>query len=185
MDLNKAIQERHSIRKFTSKKPDWRTILECLDSTRFAPMAGNDCTVKFVFVDDKDKIEKLAEACQQPFVAQAHYVVVVCSVKSRTANAYGEKADMFLRQQAGAAIENFLLRLTEEELATCWIGYFAENQIKRILKIPAKTQVEALFPIGYEFERKHFRKKKIDFEAMMYFDSYGNRRMKRIGKQEV
>ncbi len=185
MELNKVIQERHSTRKFSSKKPDWRTILECIDAVRFAPMAGNDCTVKFIFIDDKEKIEKIAKACQQPFVGEAHYLVAVCSVKTRTISSYGERGEVFVRQQAGAAIQNFLLRLTEEGLATCWIGHFAEEQVKRILKIPAKAQVEAVFPIGYEFERKHFKREKIDLETIMYFDTYGNRRMKRIGKQEV
>jgi len=185
MDLNKAINERHSTRKFTSKKPDWRTILECIDSARFAPMAGNNYTAKFILVDDREKIEKLTEACQQPFVGEAHYIVVVCSIKRGVINAYGEQAETFVRQQAGAAIQNFLLRLTEEGLATCWIGYFAEEQVRRILKIPSKAQVEALFPVGYEFEKKHAKTEKIDLDTIMYFDIYGNKRMKRITKQEV
>ena len=65
MDLNKAIQKRHSARKFSDKKPDWRVIIECVEAARYAPMAGNNCTVKFILVDDEEKIKKISEAAQQ------------------------------------------------------------------------------------------------------------------------
>ena len=55
MELNKAIKKRRSVRKFKDKKPNWRDILECIDSVRYAPMAGNNFTLKFILVDDKDR----------------------------------------------------------------------------------------------------------------------------------
>ena len=91
MNLDKAIESRKSVRKFIQKKPDWRDIIECIDAARHAPMAGNNFTLKFIVVDDKDKIQRLSEASQQSFISQAHYVVVVCSDISRTSNAYEEK----------------------------------------------------------------------------------------------
>src|SRR4030042_33924 len=136
MELNKAIENRHSVRKFSNKKPNWRTIIECIDSARYAPMAGNNYTLKFILVDNEEKIDKIAEATQQQFIAKAKYLVVVCSDSSRTKNAYGEKSEIWCRQQAGAAIQNFLLKIEEAGLATCWVGYFVEEQIKRKIKIP-------------------------------------------------
>ena len=58
MELGKAIQNRHSVRKFSNKKPNWRTIIECIDSARYAPMAGNNYTLKFILVDNEEKIKK-------------------------------------------------------------------------------------------------------------------------------
>jgi len=179
MELDKVIQNRRSVRKFKERKPDWRRIIECIDSARFAPMAGNNYTLKFIVVDDEEKIKKIKESCQQDFIAQAKYVVVVCSNPSRTINEYGEQGKVFCRQQAGAAIQNFLLKITESGLSTCWIGYFVEEQIKKILEIPKDINVEALFPIGYESEKPKIRKMKIELDRILYFNSYGNVHMKK------
>ena len=184
MDLDKAIQNRHSVRKFKDKKPDWRDIIECVDAARYAPTAGDNYTLKFILVDDKEKIQKLADASQQNFISQAQYIVVVCSDTSRTTNAF-EKGEIFCRQQAGAAIQNFLLKIQEKGLATCWIGHFIERLVKEELKIPADIQVEALFPIGYEFEKPRTRRAKIDIDRILYFNKYKNKKMKNPKKLDV
>jgi nitroreductase len=178
MELDKAIQSRHSVRKFSNKKPDWRNIIECIDAARFAPMAGNNFTLKFILVDDKEKIQKIAEACQQNFVSSVDYIVVICSNPSRLKNAYEERGEKFSRQQTGSAIQNFLLKIEEKKLATCWIGYFLEEQIKDILSIPEKIEVEALFPIGYEKEKEYTKRAKIDMDEILFFNKYDEKRMK-------
>jgi nitroreductase len=179
MDLDKAIHNRHSVRKFTNEKPDWRTIIECIDVARYAPMAGNNYTMKFIIVDDEEKIKKIAEASQQRHVGEVKYIVVACSNPSRPANEYGKEGEKFVKQQAGAAIQNFLLKIEESGLATCWVGYFAEGQIKKELKIPDGVNIDAIFPIGYEFDEKIKRKSKIDLDRILYFNSYGNVKMKK------
>ena len=77
MDLNKAIQGRKSVRHFSTKTPNWRDILECIDAARYSPTAGNLFPMRFILVDDEDTIKKLADATQQPFVAEAKYIVVL------------------------------------------------------------------------------------------------------------
>jgi len=185
MELDKAIRSRGSVKKFNSKKPDWRDIIECIDAARFAPMAGGNYSLKFILVDDKESIRDIAEACQQPFVGTAHYVVVACSNPGRTTNAYGKQGENYLRQQAGAAIQNFLLKIEEFGLATCWVGYFVESQVKRTLNIPEETNVEAIFPIGFEYEKKKARKVKIDLDNILYFNFYGQKKMKVPKKMDV
>jgi len=176
MDLNKIIHERRSIRKFKSTKPDWRDIIECIDSMRYVPMAGNNFSLKVILVDDEKKIKEMAEAAQQPFVGQVKYIVVVCTISSRTEISYGERGKTYLKQQAGAAIENFLLKITEKKLATCWIGHFVENQVKRILDIPENVHVDALLPIGFAFKKPE-PKRRIELDAFLYFNSYGKKKM--------
>ena len=184
MELDKAIQSRKSIRRFSSKKPDWRDIIECIDAARYAPMAGNVFTLKFIIVDDKKKIEKIAEACQQNFVAKAHYLIVVCTEPKITANAYEKRGKIYCRQQAGAGIQNFLLKIQEAGLATCWVGDFVEDMIKRELSIPKEVDVEAVFPIGYGEKTlgKQRVKKEPDIDSLLYFNQYKEKRMKPLEK---
>ena len=71
---------------------------------RFAPTAGNQNALKFILVKDKKKIEQLAQASQQGFIKQAHFVVVAVTNDSVLKRSYAGKGERFSRQQAGAAI---------------------------------------------------------------------------------
>lgn len=180
MQLQEAIEKRKSVKKYSRKKPDWRDIIECIDSARFAPMAGNIFSLKFILVDDEKNIFEISEACQQLFIANAKFVVVVCSEGAKTKISFGERSKIYLRQQAGAGIQNFLLSLTEKGLDTCWIGHFFEDKIKSILRIPENIQVEALFPIGLPTKVKgetHPEKVKTKLEYLLRFNSYKNKKM--------
>jgi len=177
--LDKIIHNRRSIKKFSSKKPDWRTIIECIDAMRYAPMAGNNFSLKFILVDDKYKIDKLSKASQQDFVGDAKYVLVVCTTPERTVIAYEERGKNYLKQQAGAAIQNFLLKITEEKLATCWVGHFIDENIRTILDIPKDMHVEALFPIGYPLKKPE-QKRIIELDHVLYFNKYGNKKMNEV-----
>jgi len=185
MDLDKAIKSRKSVRKFDLEKPDWRDIIECVDAARFTPMAGNNYSLRFIVVSEEDKIKKIAKACQQDFVAKAPYIVVVCSKPGRTINAYGKDGEIYAHQQAGAGIQNFLLKIESLGLSTCWVGFFVEGQIKKALKIPEEVDVEAVFPIGYDAEKKRTKKAKIDIDRILYFDEWEQPKMKKPKKLDV
>lgn len=179
MQLDKAINERRSVRKFYKKKPNWRDIINAVDAGRKAPLAGNISSVKFILVDEPEIIAKLAEASQQDFVADAHFVVVVCSNKKEIIRSYDERGERYSRQQVGAAIENFLLKLVDLKLSTCWVGAFVDDQVKVALEIPddKNIDVEAIFPIGYAMQ-KGKQKRKPPLDNCLYFDKWKGTFMK-------
>ncbi len=176
MDLDKAIKERHSTRSFTNRKPDWRKIVESIEAARYAPTAGAIFSTKFILVDDKEKIKRLATHAQQDFINQVHYVVIVCSSRKLLNNSFPDQADSFSKQQTAAAIQNFLLKLTEKGLATCWVGAFLEQKIKDDFKIPTEVDVDAIFPIGFELGKAK-RRIRVDMDAFLYFNRYKNKKM--------
>lgn len=176
MQLDKAIQERKSTRKFNSKKPDYRDIIECIDAARYAPMAGGIYSPRFIVIDNPKTIELISKACQQNFVKYAQFIVVVCSYMDKTLNSFEEQGEIYARQQAGAAIQNFLLKLQEKKLSTCWVGHFVERLIKQATGIPDNVPVEAVFPIGYEY-RKEKPKSKVDLNVILFFNKYKNKQM--------
>ena len=180
MNFDSLIRSRKSARKFKDRRPDWRDIIEAIDAARFAPMAGGSYSLRFIVVSDPEKIQRLADAAQQDFVAETHYVVVVCSYNPIVINQYGERGYKYLRQQAGAGIQNFWLKLVEKRLSTCWIGAFVDDMVKRTLTIPENVEVEALFPIGYGSKKTAVKKAKIHIDSILYFDKYGNKQMKPI-----
>jgi nitroreductase len=147
-------------------------------------MAGNNFSLKIILVDDKDKISKMAKSSQQDFVGEAKYVVVVCTTPERTVIAFEERGKNYLKQQAGAAIQNFLLKITEEKLATCWVGHFVDEEIKGILNIPKDMHVEALFPIGHPLKKPE-SKRIIELDNVLYFNKYGNKKMNEVPKVDA
>lgn len=185
MQLEKAIKERRSVRKYSDKKPDWRKIIKAIDSARFAPYAGNLISNRFILVSDENKIKEIRDACQQDFVGSAQYIVVVVSNPAQVTRMYEDKAEAFLRQQSGAAIQNFLLTLTELGLSTCWVGWFDSNGIKRTLKIPDDSFVEGVFPIGFETKIKTKKPHKTELDNLVFYDSYGNKFMEPKTKVSV
>lgn len=179
MDLDKVIKNRKSVRRFKDKKPDWRPILEAIDAAKYAPTAGNIFALKFILVESPESIQKIADASQQNFITQAKYVVVATSDPKILKNSYPEDYKKYQHQQAGAAIQNFLLALEERKLSTCWIGYFVEDQIKTELRIPENVDIIAVFPIGFDNENKKTRRQKPDLEEFILFDNYKNKKMRK------
>ena len=187
MQLDKAIRERKSVRRFLDKKPNWRKIIKAIDLARFAPCAGNQFVLKFILVRDADKIKKLRQACQQDFLKGVKYAVVAVSDDAFLEKNYNERGHRYARQQAGAAIENFLLALEDQGLATCWIGHFDDNGVKEALGIPDALVVEALFPIGKETKVTESRDKnpKQELENILYFDKWKNKYMTPADKVSI
>ena len=178
MDIDKAIKERHCVRNFkTTKKPSYREVIAAIEAATKAPLAGNIYSVKYVLVQDKEKIKALSVAAQQDFIEDVDFVVVVCSDKKELERSYYARGEMYAKQQAGAAVENLFLKLTELGLSTCWIGAFSDDTVKRILRIPDNVDVEALLPIGYELG-KGKQQAKPDLDFVLFFDQWKNKFMK-------
>jgi len=184
MQLETAIKKRKSIRNYSGKKPDWRKILQTLDYARFAPMAGNQYTIRYILISDEEMIKIIEGACQQKFVGKAGYILVVVSDREKVKKLYDYHDRGFGAQQAGAAIQNILLGLTEKEIATCWVGFFEDSIIKRELKISDSLTVEAILPLGIEGRiGKGADKPKPDLNNLIFFDRWGKNYMGEDTKQ--
>ncbi len=177
MNFDRVVKERWSCRLYSGRKPDWREIIIAIDAANSAPLAGNIPTLKFILVSDKKKITILAEACQQDFIASLDYAVVVCSQEKLLEKAYPELSEKYARQQSGAAIENFLLKITDMGLASCWVGAFAESMIKTLLRIPDEVTVEAVLPVGYARTLGRQRRKP-HIDSLLFFDEWKNKHMR-------
>ena len=175
MGFDSILEKRHCARHFKEKAVSWKDIAKILDSVRYAPCAGGIPTVHIIVMDDKKIIPKIADACLgQSFISQAPYVLVICSDLDQITRSYGKRAEMYTRQQAGAAIENIFLKTMDLGLATCWIGAFDDNAIKRILDIPKEIEVEAILPIGYEMGKEK-QKAKIELRRIVRFNNWATK----------
>ncbi|MFH1823561.1 MAG: nitroreductase family protein [archaeon] len=182
MPVEKLMEKRMSIRKYSSRPIDFNKIAEICNVARLTPCASNIPTVKIVIIADKDKIKEITQATQQPFVGGARTIILVCSDLKNLKRIHGEEGiSIYSRQQAGAAIQNMLLKITELGLASCWVGWFDKNAIKRICKIPDNIQIEAVLPLAHPLNKKAKPKKKIGLKEICFYEKW-NQKEKKIEK---
>jgi nitroreductase len=175
MEFDNVIDERKSVRTFNSKKVNWKYILEAVDDACKGPFADGDNNLKFLIIEEPGTILKIAELASQIWINEAQALVVICSDDTHLENKHGERGRVYSRQQAGAAIENFLLKITEQGLASCWVGSYSDEMLKQVLKIPMHIQIEALLPVGHE-KGKVKQKKKKDLEHAIFWEEWDKRK---------
>lgn len=94
----------------------------------------------------------LAALSQDP-VCLAPAVFVITSVRERTAQKYGERADRYVHLEAGHAAQNLLLQAVSLGLGAVPIGAFHDAEVKAALDLPADHEPLYLIAVGREMGR--------------------------------
>ena len=176
MEFQEVLDKRTSVKKFSSKKPSIELIMKAIFSANMAPSSGNLNVLRYIIVEESKIIGKIADACQQEFIREAPYVVIVCSDLSQLKRMYDIRAEKYLRHNAGAAVENFLLKITELGLGSCWTGAFSESILKNHLNIPENVNIEVILPVGYEVGKVKTRQRyKQNLINRVFSNSWGNK----------
>jgi nitroreductase len=183
MDLDALVKKRKSVRSFKDKKVSWKLVLEAIDAALQGPFAGNHDNLHYLIVEDKKMIEKVAGLCEQEWIQEAPILVVVLSDDSNLENIYGERGRIYSRQQAGAAIQTIMLKLTELGLGSCWIGAYSDEMVKHELEIPSNIQIEGMIPIGYSNDTSKKKTKK-ELEHVLYWEKWKSSRRPTIFEED-
>jgi nitroreductase len=70
-------------------------------------------------------------------------------------------------------MEHMVLKATELGLGTCWIGWFDESTLKKILTIPKKIKVSALLAVGYPKDESSGKRKRKPLEKIVFSEKWG------------
>ena len=76
-------------------------------------------------------------------------VFIITAVYERTEKKYKEKAERYVRLEAGHAGQNILLQAVALDLGAVPIGAFSDSQVQKVLGIPSDHQPLYLIPVGY------------------------------------
>ena len=160
MTLMDIIQNRRSVRRYSSAAVPREAIDECLEAARLAPSACNSQPWSFIVVDDVRLREDLAKKAfsgiyrSNAFAGTAPVMIVVITEQS----SYIAKLGGALRRvqyslvDIGIACEHFVLRAAELGIGTCWLGWFNEKAVKDALSLPRSAKVDILISAGYPEE---------------------------------
>jgi nitroreductase len=154
--FDELVKERRSVRKYLDKPVEREKLSQFLESARLAPSACNAQPWRYVVVDDKPLKEQVTDkglggAVSNSWAKTAPVMIVVCSTKDLFTHKVGEAVQgvQFHLIDLGLSMEHFVLKATELGLGTCYIGWFNEKPIKKILNLPASWKVECLITLGY------------------------------------
>jgi len=183
MKFDELIRKRASVKKYTSKKPSPHMITAGVNAAETAPSAGNTQCLLYIMIDDPETIEQLAKAARQDYIRKIPWVVVILSNPKQFEKLFDKRAEKFTKHYVGAAIQTFLLKMTDQGLASNWIGSFSEVTVQNILSIPDGIGIEALITIGYELPPgKAKQRPRYALDNRLFFDAWGNKFYKPLSK---
>lgn len=177
METKDAIRLRGSIRDYNDTKVNLDLITEILEGAKNSPSAGNFQNWQVIVVIDNDKRREISVACINQFwMIKAPVHLVICDKPDDMERMYGGRGkDLYSKQNCAIVAQNILLMATDYGLASCWIGAFDENSIRRILKIPDNVIPEIIITLGYSDQPFGSTELKYDINKTTYLESWGNK----------
>jgi nitroreductase len=163
MDINKAINERFSCRKYLAKKISNENLNKILKAAIRAPNAGNLQSFRFLVVTDEDMKEKITSAClDQRWMTQAPVFIVICSDLNILKEYYSKKYEIYGAQDTSLAAQNIILTAFSLNIKSCFISSFHEGSLKRVLNLKKGLEPYCVITLGYSEESKITRRKSLD-----------------------
>jgi nitroreductase len=188
MELMEAIKGRRSIRRYTSKPVDDKTLNTILEAARQAPSWANTQCWRFVVVRDSQLRNKLADtgidvATGKPnrgteAMRVTPIAIVICA-EMRKAGYYikepkepvTDKGDWYMYDVA-LAMQNLTLAAHALGLGTVHIGAFDAIKVAETLGVPEGYAVVAMTPLGYPDEAPNPRPRK-ELNEIVFYDKFG------------
>lgn len=175
-----ALAQRRSVREYRQLPLDTAEISQLLwaaqgvttsGGKRTAPSAGALYPLelylvtedgKYRYDPDKHQLEVVGNedvrtelsraALSQEAVEKAPAVFVITAVFSRTEQKYGERADLYVKLEAGHAAQNLLLQAVSLGLGGVPIGAFHDDEVTEVLALPDDHEPLYLIPVGHPVE---------------------------------
>jgi nitroreductase len=170
MDVYQAIASRKSVRSFLDREIPSEVISRLLGAARLAPSASNRQEWRFVVVRDPSLRRRLATAAMgQTHVGQAAVVLACCAETDGHVMKCGQACYPI---DVAIAIDHLTLCAAAEDLGTCWIGAFREEEVKEILAIPAPIRVVALIALGYPEDPSPVEKNRLPLEEIARYERW-------------
>ena len=157
MTFLELVNKRCSVRKYDPSPVPREIIDRCLEAARLAPSACNSQPWRFVVVDDAALRRKLAEAAfsgvysMNSFAKEAPVLVVAVRERSTRFAAFGAlfRGLQYNLIDIGIACEHFILQAASEDVGTCWLGWFDEGAVKKVLGIEKGKKADIIISMGY------------------------------------
>lgn len=162
MTFKNLVENRFSVRTYTTQEVEKEKIEYILECARLAPSAVNFQPWHFyVITSDSDKLE-VQKAYNREWFKKAPIYIIVCGNKDEAWKRSNYDNKNHLDIDLAITCEHIALAVTDLGLGSCWVCNFDPTIISSFLDIPENIEPIAIFPIGYpdnSVERPTFKRK--------------------------
>lgn len=97
-----------------------------------------------------DLRNELSEASlSQAMIRNAPVSLVISAIYARITGRYGKRGIRYTDMEAGHVAQNIYLLGTELGIGTCAVGAFDDEEVRKVLKLPANEEPLYILPLGY------------------------------------
>lgn len=148
-----CIMTRASVRSYSDKVVDSKTIEKILKAGMAAPCAANQQAWEFVVITDDALKSRISDSFQyMKMVKDCAFAVVVCGNMDKLFEGDREKGGFWV-QDCSAASENMLLAAHALGLGGVWCGVYPDEDrieiVKSILDLPSNLTPLNILSFGY------------------------------------
>ncbi len=162
--VSDLIRTKLDYRSFADRPVSWEDKLAVLEAGRMAGTGMNTQHWRFILVDDKGDLAKLADySITGKWVKDAAFAVVVLTNPTYPWHLL----------DAGRAITNMMLDAWGRGIISCICTSYDEKAIKTLLGVPAEYAVAGFIGFGYPPRRIIGRKKRLPLEQVAYYGRFG------------
>ena len=159
MEFIDVMKSRYSCRNYSSQEIEPEVWEEILDAGRFAPSAQNRQPWRYIIINDKEIIKKIAfhsvVGTINFFIKDAPTIIVACG--DTKASLRFNKQEYYLVDVA-ISFQQMMLAAWNHGIGTCWLAAFDEIQLKKLLGLPSHYRVVGLSPFGYPKDKSLYGK---------------------------
>jgi nitroreductase len=151
------VRRRRSCRCYDAARAVPRALLDqCLEAARLAPSACNRQPWRFVVADDPVVVAALRAEGKRagiphPWWANVPVFVALCvrpDLVTHTVAPLISGIPYYLID-VGIAGEHFVLAAESLGLGTCWIGWYNDRAVRRVLHLPRSLRLVCLITVGW------------------------------------
>lgn len=165
MEFRDLCQKRYSVRNFLNKTVEREKLNIIVDNMHLAFSARNAQTWKFIVIDDKNLVLRLANCIPQPFAL--HCAAMILVLVPNRVELMGCGYD---RHVVNGSIVSTILHYSAFDLGlgSVWIGKFDQVEAKNILNINDEWNILSINLLGYPEKIQDVIKKKELNEVVSY-----------------
>ncbi len=147
MDLLPEIAKRASVRDFTDEPVPKAQIERILEAARIAPSAKNRQAWRFIVVQTHELKRRLEAACfGQEYVSKAPVIIACCTTNIDYKMPNGQLSYPI---DISIAASFMMLQGVREDLGTCMITTYDEQEVRVALSVPYSMRVVLLLLVGH------------------------------------
>lgn len=166
METFEAIRTRLEVREFRDEKVPDEVKLKILEAGRLSPTGINSQHWRFILVENKEGLKKLAEASTTgKWVEGADFAVVII-----TNPKYG-----FHMIDAGRCVQDMQLVAWEEGVGSCIYTGFDEKKMRYLLNVPEELNIATVVGFGYPAKKIRGKKNRRPLSELAFSEKYGNK----------